>query len=379
MNRRVFVQSAASSLAAAQTARKYKAAVIGHTGHGDYGHHWDTAFHGFPSVTVVAVADPDDAGRQKAKARSGALRDYRDYRQMLEREKPDLVAIGPRWLDQRLAMVTAAAEHGAHIVMEKPFAQNLEEADQMVAAVDKHRVKVQVGHTARPHPVTRQVRQMVRDGAIGQLMEIRARGKEDRRAGGEDLVVLGTHCFDLMRYFAGDPQWVFAHVLEDGAETSRKSARQGTEPLGPVAGNDVAAMFAFSKGIHGYFSSRANDVKTGARFGVTFYGSNGAIAVPLTAVPSEPAVMLAGAAWGMEAKSTAWKRIAPPPDTSTERESANAMMVGDLLEAIEKNREPACSVRDGRWTIEMVMGVYQSQFRRGRVEFPLRERRHPLG
>ena len=49
-------------------------------------------------------------------------------------EKPDLVGIGPRWLDQRVAMVTAAAEAGAHIYTEKPFAKTPAEADRMVEA-----------------------------------------------------------------------------------------------------------------------------------------------------------------------------------------------------------------------------------------------------
>jgi hypothetical protein len=54
------------------------------------------------------------------------------------------------------------------------------------------------------------------------------------------------------------------------------------------------------------------------------------------------------------------------------------MMVGDLQEAIEQDREPACSARDGRWTIEMVTGIYQSQVSGARVEFPLAKRSHPL-
>ena len=379
MNRRFFLQSAAASLAAGQSTRKYRAALIGNTGHGDYGHDWDTAFKGVPSVEMVAVADTDDHGRQKAKSRSGALRDYRDYRQMLDQEKPDLVAICPRWLDQRLAMVTAAAEHGAHVLMEKPFARNLEDADRMVAAAEKYRIKVQVGHTARPHPVTRQVSRMLREGAIGQLMEIRSRGKEDKRAGGEDLIVLGTHCFDLMRYFAGDPQWVSAHGLQDGKEIRRDSGREGTEPVGRVAGNDVAAMFAFSGGLHGYFASRSSDDVSGARFGVMLYGSRGVISVPLTAVPNEPAMILRTSTWAMEGTAGAWERIEPPSNgLSMVRDAANTIMIMDLLEAVEQNREPVCGARDGRWTIEMVTGIYQSQLSGGRVAFPLRDRRQPL-
>jgi predicted dehydrogenase len=53
-------------------------------------------------------------------------------------------------------------------------------------------------------------------------------------------------------------------------------------------------------------------------------------------------------------------------------------MVRDLLEAIEKDREPVCNARDARWAIEMVMAVYQSQRSGARVPFPLKDRKHPL-
>jgi len=55
---------------------------------------------------------------------------------------------------------------------------------------------------------------MLRDGELGVLQEIRARGKEDSRAGGEDLIFLGTHTSDLLRYFAGDLLWVFSHISD---------------------------------------------------------------------------------------------------------------------------------------------------------------------
>ena len=72
MDRREFLkQIAAGSLAttlamaAPRPGRKYTAAVIGSTGQGDYGHGLDVLFNGHPSIEVLAVADPDPAGRAK--------------------------------------------------------------------------------------------------------------------------------------------------------------------------------------------------------------------------------------------------------------------------------------------------------------------------
>jgi len=377
LNRRRFLLSPA--VAVVPPKRNYRAAVIGHTGRGNYGHNWERTWNGLLDVQVVAVADPDEAGRKAAVARCGALRDYRDYRQMLEKEKPDLVAICPRWLDQRLEMVTAAADAGAHLLVEKPFARSVEDADRMVEAAERRGIKIQVGHTARPHPVTLQVQRLLQEGGIGELMEIRARGKEDARAGGEDLIVLGTHCFDLMRFFAGDPEWVFAHVTEQGREVRRGMERKPTEPVGPVAGDEVVAIFRFARGIDGHFGSRRSDVRSGSRFGVTLCGSKGLIFIPLSAVPNAAATILRSTSWALD-KLGGWERLEPPPeDRSQDREAANRMMAADLIEAIETGREPVCSARDGRWAVEMVMGVYQSQLTGGRVPLPLRDRRHPFG
>src|SRR6185295_18016683 len=79
-------------------------------------------------------------------------------------------------------------------------------------------------------------------GLIGQLMEVRTRGKEDHRAGGEDMMVLGTHCMYLMRMFAGDPLWCTARVTQDGRDITVADRRAATEPLGPVAGDTIHVL-----------------------------------------------------------------------------------------------------------------------------------------
>jgi predicted dehydrogenase len=366
MTRRKFLPT----MLAAAARRNYRVAIAGHTGHGNFGHEWDAAWTAFPNVTVVAVADPDPAGRAKALARSHARKGYADYREMLSAEKPDIVTIAPRWPDQRVAMVTAAAEAGAHILVEKPFARSLEDADRMVAVAERRGVKVQVGHTARAMSVTQAVRTLLREGRLGDLMEIRARGKEDRRAGGEDLMVLGTHCFDLMRYFAGDPAWVFASVTEKQRDATREMECKATEPIGRIVGDDVAAMFRFQGGVAGYFGSKASDVRDGQRFGVTLYCSKAVVYLPLADVPGAPPYVMYGTSW-VEGKR---ERIEYPPGTMPTRAGTNALMAADLMEAIEAGREPMCSARDGRWTIEMVAGVYESSFTAARLAFPLAKR-----
>src|SRR5258708_4983398 len=65
-------------------AKKYRVAVIGRTGKGNYGHGLDVVWKALDNVEIVAVADENDKGRASAAKRLGAPNAYADYRQMLE-------------------------------------------------------------------------------------------------------------------------------------------------------------------------------------------------------------------------------------------------------------------------------------------------------
>src|SRR6187402_2705 len=92
MNRRHFIALSSASLVRAQEKAPppLRAVVIGHTGRGDYGHGLDKVFTGRPGVELVALADPDEAGRKKTAAALGLTKQYADYREMLAKEKPAL-------------------------------------------------------------------------------------------------------------------------------------------------------------------------------------------------------------------------------------------------------------------------------------------------
>ncbi len=380
MLRRQFLAASAVAVLPLPAEPRYRVGVIGDTGRGNYGHGIDSVWSAFPQARVVAVADPDPEGRAKARNRTGAATAYADYRQLLEHERPDIVSICPRHTDQRLAMVTAAARAGCHMYLEKPFAATLTDADRMVAAIRKAGVKVQVAHQMRRSPFTLKALALIEAGEIGEIHEVRGRGKEDFRAGGEDLVVLGSHIFDMMRVILGDPHWVFAHITTDGEELEFDHLTTPREPIGPVAGRQMAAMFSFGDGRHGFFGTKESGATHPWRFGTHIYGTKGRIFLPnqIYSANSE-GFILRSPAWVPDTGNT-WKRLAPEPRSFGDEHylTANALMVEDLLDAIEKDREPACSERAGRWTIEMIQGMYGSQIDRAVKDFPLSDRQHPL-
>src|SRR5436190_11601757 len=235
--------------------RKYRAAVIGRTGRGNYGHDLDTVWLDLPEAEIVAVADEDEPGRAQAAARLQAPSAYADYREMLARQQPDLVSVAPRWPDCHAEMALACAEAGVRgVLMEKPLARDLQEADAMVAACERTGMQMAICHQVRYSPRLAMARELIASGRLGDLLEIRARGKEDHRGGGEDLIVLGTHLMDLMRFLAGDPQWCFARVTEHGEPVTAAHVREGTESLGPLAGDAITAVYGFAPPLTGFFA-----------------------------------------------------------------------------------------------------------------------------
>lgn len=238
--------------------KTYRVAVIGATGKGDYGHGLDTAFVGVERADIVAVADDNPSGLAGAGTRLLVNKLYADYRQMLTQERPDIVCIGPRWTTDRVAMVEAVAAAGCHIYCEKPFVADLESLDKATVACKAAGIKLQMAHQIRTSPPVQKVLSQLHDGRFGRVLRMRARPKDDARGGGEELLVHGTHWFDMMIAIAGPPRWASGHLTTGGRETTRADVHQGSEPVGPVAGDSVVAVFGFDNGVRGFFDSTAN-------------------------------------------------------------------------------------------------------------------------
>lgn len=361
--------------------RKLTAAIIGHTGKGNYGHSLELIFNDRENIQVVAVADPNPTGRAKAAAQCKALRQYANYPEMLEKEKPSLVCIAPRWTDQHHAMGLAALQSGAHVCMEKPFTQTLAEADDLLRTADQADLKIAVAHQMRVAPSTLHLKKALDAGLIGTLLEIRGHGKQDHRAGGEDMVVLGTHLFDLVRMFAGDPLFCTARVLQNGHDIKLKDVRQATENIGPIAGDEIHATFAFPNGVNFNFTSRSQFRETAGPWGLELIGTKGIAKILAEMAPR--IYLLKNSAWSTEGRNDSWHFLEGDPTVhfaAAERGfvPANRLVADDWLDAIEANREPICSGRAAMKSLEMIMAAFAAGLSQSRVPMPLSNRSHPL-
>lgn len=375
----------AKSALGAQQASPLRVVVLGHTGRGNYGHGLDTVWLRVPETRIVALSDPDLDGRRKAQERLGGVTGFGSYRQMFESVTAEVAAVCPRQPDQHADMALAAIAAGVRgLYVEKPFCRTPAEADKLVAACRERGVKLAVAHRNRYHPAIAQVRDFIHGGGLGTVLELRGRGKGDRRGGGEDLWVLGSHVMNLIHYFGGPAVACSALLRQGGKLVTREHVRPGNEALGPLAGDEVHARFELEGGWVAYFDSVANDGTEGAAFGLQVIGSKGVIDIDCDRDPV--AHFAPGNPFQRPRPAREWVPITSAgvgvaelrPDIP--RDVANHVIPArDLLRAISEDSQPKCSARDGAATVEMICAVFASHAAGGkRVRLPLEDRGNAL-
>lgn len=364
-------------------------------------HGLHNAFRGLPGVEVAALFDRHEDNAKKVMEVIGAQRHYTDYPAMLDRERPDIVVLCSRHPFDHLPQIAAAAERGIHIYCEKPMTVSLEEADAIIALTEKHHIKLCMAHPARYSLAFRTMKAMIEAGEIGVPVRAHGRGKCDHRGGGEDLVVLGTHILDLMAFFLGAPEYVWADVTVNGRPVGPTDRSETVEPLGPLAGDEVFAYFRFPNCVSGTFDSRRglfNPVHQVVHMGITAVGTAGALSMRFNDnVPVESRLRIS--------------RVAAPPEDHASYEDvelvetrvipdaaaldyavaglcdipqkplfmeSNRFAAWDLMQAIVEDRLPESNQYHARIAQEMIHGIYAAHLAGMRTRLPLPCRKHPL-
>lgn len=379
MKRRVFLVAMVLSLAslAAQTAeRPLTVGVIGHTGQGNYGHGEDTVWLKIPQARIIAVADADPKGLAEEAKKLGGVKAYADYRTMLAEAKPDIAAICPRHIHEHRDMIVAAIEAGVKgIYVEKPFVRTLAEADEIVRLCAEKGVRLAIAHRNRYHPVLEVVKQLVAAGEIGELKEVRVRGKQDHRGGGLDLWVLGGHGFNLATLFTGPAISCEATILMEGRPATKADIRLGDEGVGPIVGDEIHARYETQSGIPLYFDSKKGSWSKGTPFGARLIGTKGVISLQ---VDEEPLAILERDGKKTPITTGGIGKPEPIKDIKLVNGGHHGAVL-DLVAAIAEKREPLCGPEAGRETVELTLAVFASFAKDGaKVALPLADRQHPL-
>lgn len=157
---------------------------------------------------IVALADlSEEAMAQYDEAFGFSTVHYTDAREMLDREGLDVVSIGVWHGGHATWAIAAAARRPKAILCEKPMAETMQRAEQMLIACRRNNVKLVIGHQRRFLPSYTLARDLIADGAIGDVQLIQS-------FGAQGLPNFCSHQTDMFRYLLGDDEceWVMGNV-----------------------------------------------------------------------------------------------------------------------------------------------------------------------
>jgi UDP-N-acetylglucosamine 3-dehydrogenase len=230
-------------------------------------------------VDVTVFASRSMASAERAAGQWGSGDVTTNWQEAVERDDVDAVDIcAPNGLHR--AMTVAACAAGKHVLVEKPMAVSLDDADAMIAAADAAGRVLMPAQNIRFAPACRAAGRALADGRIGELVGIRAvlghTGPQDwapgadwffdrEQSGGGALLDLGVHLFDLVRAVTGD------EIAVEGAVLKPRASAPGIEDAAEVA-------FRLGRGAIG--SLRASwDTTPPSGIHLTLVGTTGTIAV----------------------------------------------------------------------------------------------------
>jgi predicted dehydrogenase len=317
---------------------------VGIIGCGGMGHSHAKAWGQREDTDVVAAMDISQEAAQRLAEEHSVPATYTDYDEMLAKEELDIVSI-PTWQGARAAPTIAAAKAGVKAILgEKPMADNLGNADDMIAACDAHSVKLAIGHQRRFNPAANEIRRLVADGAIGEPRIVHHIAKPN--AG---LLNTATHAIDGWRYYLSDPETLWV-VGQASRTTDRWERRSICEDL-------CMGLVCFAGGTRGIYEGDLPDPR------ITLpevTGTAGKIALG-----EEGKVLLQQDAKG------GWREIEPAPVETNQYQE----MIDWIAGRVENHRGNA---KQARYTLEIMMAIFESLRIKNVVTMPLTTRECPL-
>jgi predicted dehydrogenase len=295
-----------------------------------------------PRVRLVAGASRDEGRRRRFAERLGVARTYADWREMLASERPKIVSIATN-TPQHAEIAVACAESSVRAVLcEKPIATRLVDGDRAVRACRERGTLLAINHNRRWHPVWRAARDLIREGAIGQVMHASVQWPTGR------LGNVGTHLFDALHMLLGGRTTAVSGTLDANVPPDCRGP-QFRDPGG-------SGVVWFDGGVKAFI-----DAPSAARWPMIcrVVGAAGLIELRRDSAEIE--------LWTSSGGRSPLPGVASDGLTSVDR------AVIDIVECLTRGGgEPANTGEDGVAALEVVIGFHCSHRRRAElVSLPL--------
>jgi len=324
-------------------------------------------------VALSALADTHPDARREFGDFFGIPADkrYADFREMLDREQPDVVDVCS-WHQQHAEMViAAAARRPKAILCQKPMAVDLNEADAMLTACARNSVKLVIAYQRPHHPTWRAARDLLRQGAIGTVKQIQL---DD----GGNLLNTNSHNIRLALFLMDEPQveWVLGSVerTTDGVERGLPAEDACLGLVGCANGATILIM---------------GNLVRGLGQGCRIVGSDGVMELDTThppddQIPSDAPMYTPegpsarynteiGTARYFGAGTNGWVNVEALWQDAWAHQCQEAV---DWVEG--RVEQPISRAERGRAVQEVMMALFESARKRQRVYLPLKTRVNPL-
>lgn len=323
-------------------------------------------------LEIAAVCDPVPENREKVLAQvpeedRGAIKRYTDYKEMLAEIKPTLCAVATE-SGRHAAIALDCIAAGANVIIEKPIALSLRDADAIIAAAKEKNVVVCACHQNRFNKSVAKIREAMDSGRFGRLFHGTAHIRWNRgenyytqapwrgtwEQDGGALMNQCIHNIDLLRWMMGkDIDEVFAFT--DNLSHPYIEA----EDLG-------TALVKFSNGSYGIIEGTTNVYPKNLEETLYLFGEKGTVKAGGKSVNIIEEWQFAdGLDNGDEVKA---KYGDNPPNVYG---FGHTPLYADVIEAIEQGREPYVTAQDGRNALELVLAIYKSAAEGRPVKLPM--------
>jgi predicted dehydrogenase len=295
-------------------------------------------------VCLTAIADGDTAAAATAAAEFGA-QVYADYKDLLREAAVDAVIVAlPHFLHKDAAVM--AANRGLHVLMDKPIANSMADAERILMACDEANVRLMLGYVHRFREEILVARRMLLGGEIGQPASIFDRfcvpGNEDLpawvwdrdKSGGGVMMYSGLHAIDRLRWLLNsEVVEVYARVQSYGKASEETNIENG-----------VSAILTFNNGVIATLAQNLPPYELNYRYWDTeIFGTRG-----LLHIRNDEYLEFTGPHASFRQTFTGYNHY--------------ARQIAEFADAIHQNRAPSITGEDGLRSLAVGLAVYRSAY-----------------
>lgn len=321
-------------------------------------------------LDILAVCDiraeAMDNLLKKHELQNSGIKNYTDYKTMLEECEPDLVSIATE-SGPHAEIAIYCIEKGINVIIEKPMAMNMEDANIIIQLSKEKNVKVSACHQNRFNIAIQELRKAIDEGRFGRLSHgsVHVRWNRDRsyyeqapwrgtwKDDGGCLMNQCIHGIDLLR-------WMFGDIVEEVYGVTRQQFHDYLEA------EDVGmAVLKFKNGAIATIEGTTNVYPKNLEETLYVFGEKGTVKIGGTSTNNIDV-------WDFEDETEAdTERKGFEEQTSNVYGNGHTSLFADMIDAIQNDREPYVNAEAGRNALEIVLAIYKSQKTGETVRLPL--------